>query len=186
MLYEPAVPFETFDKIPRLFRTCVITEKIDGTNAQIYIGEDGSFLAGSRNRWLAPTKGADNHGFATWASEHRDELMELGPGRHYGEWWGQGIQRRYDLKEKRFSLFNVHKWKDERPSCCDVVPVLYEGPFDTHSVILTIAQLRRNGSIAAPGFMNPEGVVVYHKAAGKLFKATVENDEIPKAMSAIA
>ena len=33
------IQFEAFDKIPRLKRGCVITEKIDGTNAQIYIPE---------------------------------------------------------------------------------------------------------------------------------------------------
>jgi hypothetical protein len=34
--------FEEFQKIPRLRRDCVITEKIDGTNAQIYISDDSS------------------------------------------------------------------------------------------------------------------------------------------------
>ena len=29
--------FKTFGKIPRLFRECVITEKIDGTNACVVI-----------------------------------------------------------------------------------------------------------------------------------------------------
>lgn len=31
------LPFEKFNKISRLSRDIVITEKIDGTNAQIYI-----------------------------------------------------------------------------------------------------------------------------------------------------
>ena len=48
------VEFEAFQKIARLKRNCVITEKIDGTNAQIFIGEDGEFLTGSRNRWITP------------------------------------------------------------------------------------------------------------------------------------
>lgn len=46
--------FEAFPKIPRLSRYCVITEKIDGTNAQIYIGDNGEFAAGSRTRWITP------------------------------------------------------------------------------------------------------------------------------------
>jgi len=45
--------FVSFPKIARLSRECVITEKIDGTNASIYIGNDGNenpvFLTGSRN-----------------------------------------------------------------------------------------------------------------------------------------
>src|SRR5512133_2019075 len=103
--------FQSFGKISRLSRDMVITEKIDGTNGCIYIGEDGEFLVGSRTRWITPE--CDNHGFARWAYDHKDELvLGLGPGRHYGEWWGSGIQRGYDLPkgEKRFSLFNVHRW----------------------------------------------------------------------------
>jgi hypothetical protein len=112
-LIQKPVPFESFPKIGRLSRNCTITEKIDGTNAQIYIGEDGEFLTGSRNRWVTPGK-QDNYGFSRWAHEHKDELMTLGPGRHFGEWWGLGIQRGYGLQEKRFSLFATHRWRDGR------------------------------------------------------------------------
>ncbi|HLE80817.1 MAG TPA: RNA ligase family protein, partial [Dehalococcoidia bacterium] len=99
--------FQEFGKIYRLSRDCIITEKIDGTNAQVVVLEDGRVLAGSRNRWITPE--ADNFGFARWVKEHEEELRSLGPGRHYGEWWGSGIQRGYGLKEKRFSLFNVSR-----------------------------------------------------------------------------
>jgi hypothetical protein len=162
------VEFESFSKIPRLFRECVITEKIDGTNAQVYVPEDSALpvLAGSRNRWVTPE--ADNFGFGAWVAAHADELREgLGPGRHYGEWWGAGIQRRYGLSEKRFSLFNVARWGDDavRPKCCHVVPVLFNGTFDTDIVAAGMEMLRREGSMAAPGFMQPEGVVVWHEAA---------------------
>ncbi len=33
--------FKEFPKIARLTRDCIITEKIDGTNASIYISENG-------------------------------------------------------------------------------------------------------------------------------------------------
>jgi hypothetical protein len=127
--------FEAFDKIARLSRMCVITEKIDGTNAQIYIGEDGAFLAGSRNGWITPEQ--DNFGFARWSQANKDELLKLGPGRHFGEWWGSGIQRRYGLAEKRFSLFNVGRWRAPDavlPACVHLVPVLYEGIFSDEAV----------------------------------------------------
>ena len=91
--------FEKFDKIARLSRNCIITEKIDGTNAQVFIGENGEFLTGSRNRWITPED--DNAGFARWALENKEKLLQLGPGRHFGEWWGSGIQRRYGLDRKR-------------------------------------------------------------------------------------
>lgn len=177
--------FMEFQKIARLSRMMTLTEKIDGTNAQIYIGEDGEFLTGSRNRWITPEN--DNFGFSRWAHDHKDELMALGPGRHFGEWWGNGIQRRYDQSEKHFSLFNVGKWLEEYdnnkplcPSCCRVVPVLYRGLFDTAFVNSTMTLLGGTGSQAAPGFMKPEGVVIYHEAARTLFKKTFENDETGK------
>ena len=171
--------FRAFNKIPRLNRDCVITEKIDGTNASIFIGESGEFLVGSRNRWITPEE--DNYGFARWAYDHREELLQLGPGHHFGEWWGCGIQRRYGLKDKRFSLFNTERWGDSRPSCCHVVPVLYSGPFCTQEVQSLIEILRIHGSVAAPGF-NPEGIIVYHKAANQYFKVTVKDDESPKSL----
>jgi hypothetical protein len=168
----------------RLSRECIITEKIDGTNAQIFIADDcETMLVGSRTRWITPE--ADNFGFARWCAEHRDSLLTLGPGRHYGEWWGQGIQRRYGIDEKRFSLFNVSRWNDEtRPECCHVVPTLYRGTFGINAAIEgTLARLRVEGSLAAPGFMKPEGIVIYHVAAGIGFKKTIERDEQPKGRS---
>lgn len=167
--------FKEFGKIARLSRQCVITEKIDGTNGLIAIGEDGEFQVGSRTRWITPE--VDNAGFARWAYAHKDELMQLGPGFHYGEWWGQGIQRNYGLKEKRFSLFNVGRWNtDNIPACCLVVPTLYTGIFNTLDVEIVMSELAANGSHAAPGFMRPEGIVIFHSAAGYLFKKTFEHD----------
>lgn len=195
--------FEPFPKIARLNRACVITEKIDGTNAQVWVRTVDDFtetaealtdyhavvpksevviMAGSRSRWLQPSKTADNYGFAAWVWENARELAKLGPGRHFGEWWGSGIQRGYGLGEKRFSLFNTHRWSnpEERPACCDVVPVLYEGPFSTSIVNDTVTALAMNGSVASPGFKRPEGVVVFHAAQNSLFKVTCEKDEAPK------
>ena len=171
--------FEKFTKIPRLSRECVITEKIDGTNASIYIGEDGEFLTGSRKRWI--TLEDDNYGFARWANENKEELMQLGVGWHYGEWWGQGIQRKYDMDKKVFSLFNVGRWGDDevRPKCCSIVPVLFEGMFDTHNINKTLAQLVLTGSMASKGFMKPEGIVIFHRPSYYLFKKTIEKDESP-------
>jgi len=36
------------------------------------------------------------------------------------------------------------------------------------------------GSYIVKGFMNPEGIIIYHKASGQLFKKTVIDDEKPK------
>lgn len=170
--------FQDFPKMARLSRRVIITEKIDGTNAQVFIGDDGQMKFGSRTRWITPED--DNYGFATWATAHRDELRTLGPGRHFGEWWGAGIQRRYGLAEKRFSLFNVSRWADSRPFCCDVVPTLFDGIWTGTEPQECIEKLRALGSSAEPGFMRPEGIVIYHVAAGVGFKKTLEKDEMSK------
>jgi hypothetical protein len=170
--------FQEFPKMARLSRRVIITEKIDGTNAQVCITENGEVRFGSRTRWITPDD--DNFGFARWATENLDELMKLGPGRHFGEWWGAGIQRGYGLKEKRFSLFNVSRWADERPACCDVVPVLFDGIWIPECPSTAIERLRTFGSSAAPGFMKPEGIVMYHVAGNVGFKKTLEKDEMSK------
>jgi len=170
--------FTEFPSISRLSRECVVTEKLDGTNAQIHITDNGRMYAGSRSRWIVPED--DNYGFAKWAYAHQEELMLLGPGSHFGEWWGQGIQRKYGLTEKRFSLFNTHRWSDiaaeKRPDCCHVVPVIYTGLFDTAMIDAVLALLATNGSYAAPGFMQPEGIVIWHEKARVLFKKTIGDD----------
>ena len=176
--------FQEFQKIPRLSRGIVVTEKIDGTNAQVAIDDDGDMHFGSRNRWITPDD--DNCGFARWAAENRGELSKLGAGRHYGEWWGAGIQRRYGLTEKRFSLFNTGRWADASllPACVHVVPILYQGDFSQEAITAALESLRTNGSVAAPGFMRPEGIVIYHAAARMLFKKTIEKDDMPKGIAA--
>lgn len=217
---ESLLDFREFPKIARLSREIIVTEKIDGTNAQIAITPgtlitapwavaqhfdeatqtDMVMLVGSRTRWITPSD--DNHGFARWASEHATDLWSLGLGRHFGEWWGSGIQRGYGLPkgEKRLSLFNVSRWclhghtpqriptadpriekfQDVLPACVGLVPVLYRGPFDIEEVDNVLLRLECGGSVASPGFMNPEGVVVFHTASGNCFKKTIKNDDTPK------
>lgn len=179
--------FKPFPKIPRFRRGVVVTEKIDGTNAQVVVSPDGDVWAASRTRWITPED--DNYGFAHWVEANRDELVKLGPGSHFGEWWGAGIQRRYNVPDKRFSLFNVGRWFDgapiPRPACCHVVPVLWAGNLDELRVDALIAKLRSEGSRAAPGFMRPEGIVVYHGASGSLFKVTCEKDDEHKGIGAL-
>lgn len=145
-------------------------------------------FAASRNRWLNVGKQNDNHAFAYWVKENAPSLVMLGEGRHFGEWYGKGIQRGYGLEEKRFALFNVSKWQNRglrlvddkqqyAPVPCEVVPVLYEGMFSTVAIAQIIDELSLKGSKAVPGYMNPEGICIYHTAAGQYFKKTLQNDE---------
>ena len=182
LVFSPA--FEKFSKIPRFYRDIIITEKIDGTNAQIFISEDGTVLAGSRNLWIATPFTMVVLLYLGTPEERKQGIKlvrELGPGRHFGEWWGQGIQRGYGLKEKRFSLFDVSRWSPDSPlNLCKVVPVLYSGPFSEAQITRSLLELKTSGSSAAPGFMAPEGIIIYHTAAQRTFKVTLENDQVPK------
>ena len=207
--------FIKFPKIARYSRECIVTEKIDGTNASIFIeagtGRDAEALyvsdglamyAGSRKRWITPEN--DNAGFARWVLDHADELLALGPGRHFGEWWGSKIQRTYGLVsgDKRFSMFNTIMWclhseepkeiptGDPRvtkmqtalPECVGLVPLLWRGDFAFIDVEFILVELRTFGSKAAPGFMNPEGIVIYHTAGNVSFKKTIKGDDVPKSL----
>ena len=174
--------YPSFSKVPRWNREILVTEKIDGTNGMIYINPiTNEIKAGSRNRWLS--LGNDNYGFALWVEKNKDFLIEtLGHGHHYGEWWGQGIQRNYGLNHKRFSLFNVHRWKDingyDKANSIDLycVPTLWEGHLKEFTQGYILRDLVYHGSYACP-YMNPEGIVILHKASGNLYKVTLEHDE---------
>ncbi len=180
----------------------VVRRLVDGE----YVGYRVS--AQSRKRLITPnseeSKGSDNYGFAAWVRENREDLVDLlGPGRHFGEWWGTGIQHGYGLEsQRRFSLFNPRYALDGKlpfrtppapgmrnDTIIDVVPVLYRGPFLDREVESNLGelpheaalwQLRHCGSEAAPGWRGPEGIFIFHEAAGQLFKVTLENDEKPK------
>ncbi|WP_282203907.1 RNA ligase family protein [Kitasatospora fiedleri] len=186
-----APEFTAWPKTARLFRDVTITEKLDGTNAGIHISEDGQVVAQSRKRLLTPE--ADNYGFARWVADNAAELTYiLGPGLHFGEWWGAGIQRRYGLTERRFSLFNVDRWFKADPggtSMCaraeqsslddvvDAVPVMYRGPFSESVIVRAMTNLREEGSFAVSGFMNPEGICVYHSQSRDVYKVTLDNND---------
>ena len=159
--------FEKWPKTRRFEKAlCVFSEKIDGTKGQIAINEDGEMFVGSRTRWVTPEE--DNYGFARWARENEEELVAfLGVGRHYGEWWGQGIQRSYGMDKKVFSLFDTRKFGflQDVPLGyfpCDVVPFIIRSlDFDKTEV----TEYFMKESLAAKryevSFDNPEGYMYY-------------------------
>jgi hypothetical protein len=93
------------------------------------------------------------------------------------------------LAEKRFSLFNTERWHSElnrgsgkstvceEAPICHVVPILSQYTFDTGKVDECLRSLAEGGSVAAPGFMKPEGVVVFHVRSGVLFKKTLDKND---------
>ena len=203
--------FEPWPKIPRLFSKCVVTEKIDGTNAQILVMDSRTLepreleqaiedadkgrairrnllfmYAFSRKRHIWP--GKDNFAFASWVSGNQDVLLDtLGPGRHFGEWWGEGVGRQYGAEGKRLSLFNTARWgwlNDEEVRADSgvgdlplySVPVLYAGKFGLEPLQDSVTRLANDGSVAMPGFMEPEGIVCFFQDAGAPFKYVMKGD----------
>lgn len=180
--------FEGFPSLHRYSKEkVVITEKIDGTNAQVFINDDSTVIrAGSRNRWITPQD--DNFGFARYVDEHRDWMLKyLGPGRHFGEWYGNGIQRGYGLKEKRFALFNAGRWTTQfdgmRAAGLEIIPQIETVPVikivnaGDHNPYDSLRELKTTGSLAVPGFMDPEGIVCYHTLSKVSYKTTFEGDK---------
>lgn len=204
------IEFTAWPKTPRPFRDMTITEKIDGANSAIRIAEvdyrevypcslpaklvdnpewagEGGYAVYAQSRKRIITPDIDNFGFARWVWDNADTLVtDLGKGLHFGEWWGRGIQRDYGVPDKRFSLFNTGKWEgiDFRTPNLLVVPVVAQHTFNTLSVARALNYLIDFGSVAAPGFMNPEGVCIFHHASRQVFKATIDNDGLPKSLAA--
>lgn len=207
--------FEAWPKIPRWSNERVtVTEKIDGTNAAVIVlpyspdhelmiqsgyacvlghdepdmpAEMRTFATQSRKRFIKPGKDTDNAGFAAWAWERRAELITtLGYGKHYGEWWGRGIQRGYDQDTNHFSLFRPWRYEDmigedSEVEGLRVVPTLYAGGAEgllTTSIIL--ATLEKEGSKAAPGYMRPEGIIIQSALTQSTYKAFTWDDGLPK------
>lgn len=146
-------------------------------------------FAQSRTRFITPAQ--DNFGFARWVQDHQHGLVEtLGEGRHFGEWWGSGIQGSYGApkEERYFSLFNTSRWTLIDPwergntgvPGLRRVPLLYKGPFSGYAIQNALGDLEKNGSYASEGFKDPEGIVVFHTASNSSFKVTLKGDEAPK------
>jgi hypothetical protein len=72
------------------------------------------------------------------------------------------------------------KLQDMLPACCHLVPILWQGLFSTAEATIQLWELGQTGSYAAPGFMNPEGIVLFHTAGNVGFKMTLDNDGVPK------
>lgn len=181
--------FQKWEKIPRLKNSIVrITEKIDGTNAHIIVpaDPDGPVIAASRNRYITPGPRTDNYGFAQWVGDNQDNLRRLGPGRHYGEWFGAGIGRGYGLQSRLWYLFET--WRDGLPEGIPenvgIVPTLVVRSLDClREAVVVAANMLAAGSVAVPGYMKPEGYVV--ELDGRRYKHVFEKlgpspEELPE------
>lgn len=164
--------FKAWPKIKRVKEfNVVVTEKVDGTNGCVIITNGEVVGVQSRKRIITPSD--DNFGFANWVERNKEDLKTLGDGYHYGEWAGPGIQKNpHQLDTKQFFLFNSYRWKEEKPLCCEVVPILYSGGYKAS----VINQLIEAGSQIGPdeGF---EGVMIYFPFADTYLKHTIKSPE---------
>lgn len=195
-LYPQADLFEKFSKIRRIDGLKMwVTEKINGTNGQILVDDEAVQIlcVGSRGRPILPDVPAarhpvtgrtvrddagkpvipkqvrDNFGFACQVYQDEEWVAEaLGPGRHYGEWAGPGIQKNpLDLPTRLFFLFSrSDRYDTDGLVFIDwlrLVPELYEGPLDFDQVEMIMDDLLEQGTYVAdagPDARAPEGVVV--------------------------
>lgn len=89
---------------------CYVFPKLDGTNASVWLGDDGEIRCASRRRELT-ADGKDNAGFRTWAVQQQellDYLRENPTHRLYGEWLVPHSLKTYrEDAWRKFYIFDV-------------------------------------------------------------------------------
>lgn len=129
--------------------TCHVFPKLDGTNASIWLDEDGNIKAGSRNRELSVEN--DNAGFYNWVLENEDwfkGFLEPNPSfTLYGEWLVPHSLKTYrDDAWRRFYIFDVFNRNNRSYLEYD----LYKHHLDSHGFdYLAPLAVVKNGSVEA-------------------------------------
>lgn len=101
--------------------------KLDGTNASVWLGEDGKVHTGSRNRDL--TEGSDNAGFREWVRENEEKflgfLLKFPNYTLYGEWLVPHTLKTYrEDAWRKFYIFDVYNRDTEQYLSYDVYQTL--------------------------------------------------------------
>lgn len=183
-----------------------ILEKIDGTNACIVI-YNGQVKAQSRKRMITPDD--DNYGFAKWVYGNAGALTDtLGYGYHYGEWFGEGIQKNpLGIEGKRFALFHATKYTAsngfdlEQVDGLETVPLLHHGQCNIFTIPNIVQDLETYGSKVkgaktetvkseVPGMgdlvfqyekaAKAEGIIIWNNETKTRTKLLLENDAFHK------
>lgn len=182
-----------------------VMEKIDGTNGCVVIW-DGKVSAQSRKRIITP--GDDNFGFAKWVYDNAGVLMDtLGYGYHYGEWFGEGIQKNpLGIEGKRFALFQATKYTEKngyelsKVDGLETVPLLHSGQCDVWTIPNIMRNLETYGSkvvgaaaekvaSAIPGLKSEvvyskaadaEGIIIWNKETQTRTKMLLKDDAFHK------
>ena len=218
--------FKSWGSTPRFHKGLHITEKIDGTNAGVSVqgfskgiyhefsgdvpgdakvvyGTDCDYLVRAQSRKRIITPDNDNFGFAKWVWENADGLANLlGYGYHYGEWYGEGIQKNpLAVQGRRWALFNTWHWGrkeilvllvDADITGLTLVPVLHDeqrdGPADYKTIPNLLVDLEWGSK--ADGYMTlpnahkmdfhvegPEGIIVWQRETQQRYKILLREDD---------
>ena len=91
------------------FGECYVFPKLDGTNASVWLDENGNIQAGSRKRHLSLE--SDNAGFCAWVKDQENILNYLKENpthRLFGEWLVPHSLRTYKEDAwRRFYVFDI-------------------------------------------------------------------------------
>lgn len=151
------------------FGECLVFPKIDGTNASIWMGEDG-ICFGSRNRHL--TIDNDNQGFMEQmkADGRLEAFFSEHPNlRLYGEWLVPHSLKTYrDDAWRRFYVFDVYygdaplHYDEYKPMMdtygIDYIPPIARGNNMTYEQL--VGMLEKNDFLIADGAGCGEGIVI--------------------------
>ena len=101
--------------------------KLDGTNASVWLGEDGKVHTGSRDRDL--TEGSDNAGFRGWVRENEEKflgfLLKFSSYTLYGEWLVPHTLKTYrEDAWRKFYIFDMYNRDTEQYLSYDVYQTL--------------------------------------------------------------
>lgn len=198
--------FKGWGSTTRENKNKTITEKLDGTNACVVIW-DGVVSAQSRKRIITPDD--DNYGFAKWVHENAGVLMDtLGYGYHYGEWYGEGIQKNpLGIEGKRFALFHATKYTEangyelSKVDGLETVPLLHHGQCNIYTIPEIVQDLETYGTkvegtkrekvfTGIPGLDDleyvyekapkAEGIIIWNNETRTRTKLLLENDAFHK------
>ena len=154
---------------------CYVFPKIDGTNASVWLGDDGIIKAGSRNREL--TLDNDNAGFYEWVLQQESfvKFFKAFPLiRLFGEWLVPHSLKTYrEDAWRKFYVFDVcfiseydelnyKKYEDYQPALeiygLDYIPplrIVKKGTYETF-----VGLLEKNDFLIKDGLGAGEGIVI--------------------------
>ena len=145
-----------------------ITEKIDGANASIAVGEDGKLIAFSRRNQLTPE--STLQGFYEFVQTLDSSIISCVLGTRYiffGEWLVKHSIKYPENKMKQFYVFDVWDteieqylpWEQTKQMAefcgLNLVPLFYDGPFTTWDEVTKFV-----GKTEMGGEPTGEGIVI--------------------------